>query len=496
MYVSRLLATLVGEPARTVVRTPTNTVTAAEFRQSIVDSAAALHRAGVAATTVVAILTEPNVPAMLTTRYAGHLLGAAVTHIRSANARHDGESLPITVQADILRDTGSHVLVVDAANADRGRALAAALPGLTVLGPDELTASGELPPFAPYVPDNLAVIDLTSGSTGRPKLVRQSFATRAARIDLSAADSAAAYPRTLLSVTPISHATATLIDSALVGGGAVVLHPDFDVDAVLYALAEHEVTDVYLAVPHLYQLIDHPGIDHARRPALRQVVYSGTAAAPSRVARAVEVFGTALTQLYGSTEAGGITTLDPADHAEPELRGTVGRPFSWVRLEIRRPGADLSVDRGEIGEICVRSDTLMAGYLGRPDDSQAVLRGGWLRTGDLGQWDRYGRLRLVGRMSDVVKTGGLKLYPAAIERALLTHPSVANAAVYSIRDADYAEHVHAAVQPRGAVTVDDLARHVATALSLAHVPSKITLWDAIPLTPSGKPDHRYLRGTP
>ncbi|WP_055553918.1 ANL family adenylate-forming protein, partial [Streptomyces kanamyceticus] len=357
---------------------------------------------------------------------------------------------------------------------------------------------------APYAPDRLAVIDLTSGTAGEPKLVRRSFRARGAQIDLSAGAVRPDRALTLLAVTPISHATATMVDSVLAHGGALVLHQDFDLTAVLHALTEQGVTDAYVAVPHLYQLLDRPGIERLPFPALRQVLYSGTAAAPARVQQAADLFGGTLTQLYGSTEAGGICAMTPLDHQEPELLGSVGRPFPWVDVEIRDPETGAEVERGEVGEIWVRSPTVMDGYADDPALTRRVLGAdGTLRTGDLGHWDRYGYLHLVDRIGSVVKAHGLKLYPATIQRVLQSHPRVADAAVYGVRDSGYAEHVHAAVRLRpradpehGANDLDDfddLKAYVAAELSDAHVPAVIHRWTALPLNESGKPDLATLR---
>jgi fatty-acyl-CoA synthase len=499
-YAVRILDALERDPARTVVHFPGGTITAGTLGRSIMDAAAALRDAGVDATSVVAILTAPNHPLMLSVRYAAHLLGAAVVHIRSMNPRSDADTFPLATQAEIVRATGVRVLVVDEANAERGQALADAAAGLTVVGHID-RSDGATPEFAPYAPSKPAVIDFTSGSTNKPKMVRQLFGTRERLVSLLSGNPQHQRPATLLSVTPISHTTAPMADAVLADGGTVVLHHGFDAGDVVGAVGEHHVTDVYLAVPHLYRLIDHPGISDANLWPLRRVIYSGTPAAPSRVARAVEIFGDALIQVYGTTEAGGITSLTPADHREPELLATVGRPFPWVQLEIRDPRSSAEVERGQIGEVWVRSPTVMDGYLGEPALTDRVLRHGWLRTGDLGHWDRYGYLRLVGRVGNVIKRGGLKLDPVAIERTLLAHPQVKNATVYGVRDGDYIEQVHAAVELRdGAVcTTGELRAHVASTLSPIHAPADITMWDELPLTAPGKPDHAFLRtrkGTP
>lgn len=495
-YVHRILRALTGDADRIALHWRDRAIPAGEFARSVLDAAAALHRLGVTAGTTVAILTAPSHPLMLTARYAAHLRGAAVVHIRSMNPRSDAESLPVAVQADVLRATGAGVLVVDGDTAERGGLLAGEVGGLTVLdGRTDLGGRGDpTPEFAPYAPDDLALIDFTSGSTNRPKMVRQLFGTRQTLIDRLAASADRDAPATLLSVTPLGHAGAPMVDAILACGGTVVLHEDFDAGGTLRAVAELRVTDVYLGVPHLYRLLEHPDLAGTDLSSLRQLIYSATPAAPARIAAAVEVFGDRLVQVYGTTEAGGITSLSPLDHREPELLGSVGRPFPWVDVALRDPESGAEVPRGEVGEVCVRSPTVMAGYLPAELDA-GVLRDGWLRTGDLGRWDRYGYLRLTGRVGDVIKSGGLKLHPAAIERALLAHPAVHNAVVYGVKDRDYVERVHAAVEPVAGARCDTaaLAAHVAATLSAVHVPSVITVWARLPLLRSGKPDRAAIR---
>jgi len=496
-YAHRIVLAMASQTDRVVLHWRDKAITAAEFGCAVADATAALRRAGVEAGHMVAILTEPNHPMMLTTRYAAHLLGAAVVYVRSSNPRTEAESMPADLQADVLRVTSARVLVTDADNADRGRLLAGAVPGVTVL--DDLTGlrrrGDPIPACAPWRPDDLALIDFTSGSTGRPKMVRQLFSSRNLLINLVRAGMRGERQNTALSVTPISHGGGPLMDATLAEGGTIVLQEGFDPGSVLRAVAELRVTHLYMGVPYLYRLLDYPGTAAADLSSLRQLTYGATPATPDRIAAAVEIFGDRLVQVYGTQEANLITVLDPLDHQKPELLDSVGRPLPWVQIALRDPGSGAEVPRGETGEVWVQSPTVMAGYLGADSGGNVVMRDGWLRTGDLARWDSNGYLRLVGRVGNVIKSGGLKLYPAAIEQVLLAHPAVHNAVVYGVRDHDYVEHVHAAVEPRPGARCDTdaLAAHVAATLSHIHVPSRITVWDQLPLLDSGKPDHAAIR---
>jgi acyl-CoA synthetase (AMP-forming)/AMP-acid ligase II len=497
-YVRGILAMLDRNPHRIVVRWRGHEFTASRFAAATITATAALRRIGVDATTTVAVLAEANSPTMLITRYASHVLGAAFVHVRSTNPRSDAEMMPMATQVDVLRETEVGVLVVDGAHCELAVAISRDLPGLSIVGSGGCvadTTTFEPVEVAEYVPGNRAVIDLTSGSTGRPKKISQSFRAWNAQVELLSAAFDPSDPPRILVVTPVSHTTAPMVDAVLAAGGTVVLHEGFDATEVLQVIAEERITHIYLAVPHLYRLVDHVDVAAADLSSLRQVIYSGSPAAPRRVAQAVQVFGDALVQVYGTTESGGITSLSPMDHREPGLLQTVGRPFPWVRVEIRDRAASREVERGETGEIWTASATTMDGYLGEAALTDSVLRGGWLRTGDLGHWDRHGYLRLDGRIAEAIKVGGLKVYPAAVEQALIAHTDVANAAVYGVRDLDYVEHVHAAVElrPDSICTVDQLRDHVAGLLSALHVPSELDLWSELPLNGQGKPDKAYLR---
>ncbi|MFC9391107.1 class I adenylate-forming enzyme family protein [Streptomyces venezuelae] len=499
MYVRRILDALGKDPGRVVIHRADEAVTAGRLAGSVRATTALLHSRGVRPGDTVAVLTGPNRPLMLGARYAVHLLGATSVYVRSMNPRTDTETFTVATQAQLLQDLRVSVLLVDDESAERGTWLTRRVPGVTALTVPWGTADGPAGPLPARLPeprpDDLATVEFTSGSTGRPKMVAQRYDTREELVSRLAHGLDPRGPATLLSVTPISHTTAPMADAVLASGGRVVLHDEFDASDVLDAFERHRVTDVYLAVPHLYRLLDHPAAPLTDLSSLRRITYSGTPAAPARVARAVELFGDVLIQVYGTTEAGGISSLNPLDHREPELLGSAGRPFPWVRVEIRGPGGGPQVERGVSGEIWISSPTVTAGYLGDEERTGTVFRDGWLCTGDLGHWDRYGYLRLDGRVGDVIKHGGLKLDPAAIEEALMRHPQVRQATVFGVRDRDWVEQVHAAVELYSGAghTSCDLRGYVAAALTPEHTPVRVSVWPKLPLTPSGKPDRAYLR---
>ncbi|MCF3179444.1 long-chain fatty acid--CoA ligase [Streptomyces polychromogenes] len=503
-YVSRILGVLAGDPRRPRIRGRAGSLDGAALVRSVHRAHEALRTAGAGPGTMAGILTEANHPLTFTARHAAHLLGAGVMYVRSVNPGSD-LPLPAAEQAGLLAECGVSVLVTDPAHAGRGRELAALLPqpvAVVVLdapgdgdangGGDAGAATSAGP--APRTPD-CAVVTYTSGSSGRPKGVRQSFAAWNRLVLGDAASLAGRQPERMLIVTPTSHTVAVMADVVLASGGSLVVHDRFDTAEVLRALAAERITRVYVTVPQLYRLLDHPDTAGTDLSALRQLIYSGCTASPARLADAVRVFGPRLVQCYGSTEAGRITLLDQLDHFEPELLPSVGRPFPGVEVRVCDPATGLEVPRGGSGEVQVRSPYAMAGYQGLPAESAAaLLPDGWLRTGDLGHLDAYGYLHLADRIGRVIKAAGVKVRPAEVERALLTHSAVADCAVFGTPDPVTGEAVHAAVVLRVPCEPDELRRHVAAVLSPAHAPARIVRWPELPLTESGKPDHRRLAG--
>jgi acyl-CoA synthetase (AMP-forming)/AMP-acid ligase II len=489
-YVVRLLRALAVEPARPVLLSPAGrTTTAAGLAGAVTAAHADLVDAGVRSATTAAVLVPPNHPSSLVARYALHLVGAAVAYLQSANPRESRGPLALEAQADLLAQTGADVLVVNPAEAARGQAivdLVGRAVRLVLLDPARPVPPGV--PAARWGPDACAVIAFTSGSTRRPKGLRQSFAAWDARVRgyRPAGDGA---PATLLVTTPAQHTVGCMVDSVLISGGRVVLQAGFEVDDVLAAIERERVTDLYLPTPHLYRLTAAARRHPVDLTSLRGVVYSGTPASPPQVRAALDVFGSALVQLYGSAEAGGICALSPLDHLEDALLGTVGRPFPWVRVGVLATDGPGEVARGAVGEVAVRSRTAMDSYL---DPAEPAPVGGWLRTGDLGHWDRYGYLELDGRLGHVIKVGGLKLYPASIETSLRSHPAVEQAMVFAIEDADRVETVQAAVVLRAPASAAELVAHVVANLSEQHAPQGISFWPTLPTDPAGKPDRARL----
>jgi fatty-acyl-CoA synthase len=501
-YVAELLSVLAKEPDKPVLHYRGSWITGGAHLRSVTGIYRALQHAGVGHGTVVGVLTASNSPDILVVRHAAHLLGAAVGHLRTTNPGSSAAMLAIDDQLDILRTTGAAVLYADRDSTARAAELAR-VSGIPLIGPDSPGARETTPGPAtpvPWSPEDLAAVAFTSGSTGRPKGIRKSRRSWDSVVYGTVDLGREAERITALVGTPLSQTVSQLADAALIAGGRLVLLPDFTPDDWARAVREHSVTRTFMATSHLYRLLDHFEERGLRDPvaagltSLRRLDYAGSPAAPARLAEAVRQFGPVLHQQYGTSETARISFLAPEDHTDPELTATVGRPFAGVEIGLADLETGAALEDGQVGEVRVRSPHVMDGYLDEALTAQ-VLRDGWYHTGDIGYRDERGYLHLLDRVADMAKIDGVKVYPAVVERELLTLPGIAQAVVYGSLGPDGIEHLHAAVtlRPGATMSADVVRTYLGTVLSPAHAPEGLLVLDEIPLNAAGKPDKPRLR---
>jgi fatty-acyl-CoA synthase/8-demethylnovobiocic acid synthase len=499
-YVARILGQLDEGSARPVLRWRDRTFTAAELRDAVLRVASALDEAGAGVGDTVAILTAVNSPWMLVTRYATHLLGAAVVYVSGANHGTVTHELSVDARARMIRETGAAFVVFDDANVERvakiGDLLAGPIRWCGVGRPmrDAVTLDGRAATryredFVPRVPRSSVVI-YTSGSTGRPKGVYKPFA---AWNDLVLGGTAE--PKHFLVVSAASHTGGVLADMAIASGGSVLLRERFEPESFLRDIGKWRITDTFIGVPHLYELTGHPAVAAADLSSLRSLLYGGCPASPERVEQALAVFPGVLHHAYGTTEAGPIAMLRAEDHENPALLKTVGRPRPDITVVIRDPETGGEVPVGQVGEVTVRGPFGMQAYAADPELTAKVLRDGWVHTGDYGLVDDNGYLRLFGRMNDVVKVHDTKIAPSEVEKVLVGYHGVVDACVYGYRRADLVEELHAGVvlaaggRPSFAALRDHVSRH----MTPTHAPTKFVRWRRFPVSTAGKVDRVVVR---
>ena len=350
-------------------------------------------------------------------------------------------------------------------------------------------------------PDSLAQILYTSGTTGHPKGVTHSYASVGAAMGAWATAFRVGPEDRLLGQLALSHFGGRAMDACWVAGATLVILPAADPQAMLEAIACHRISLILVIPTLLRMLLEHPDAGRADLSSLRAVVYAAAPAAPSLVRRSLERLGPVLYTGFGQTEAYGLNTLmDPSEHAAALESGgdrlsSVGREcaaFAQVRICGEDGG---EVPPGEIGEICVCAPWVTPGFWRRPELDRERLRGGWLRTGDLGRMDAQGYVFLADRKEDRIISGGFNVYPAEIEGMLAEHPAVAECAVFAIPDPKWGEAVRAAVtlRPGHAASSDALIAFCKQHLARFKVPKAIDVMDELPKSGVGKILRRTLR---
>lgn len=341
---------------------------------------------------------------------------------------------------------------------------------------------------------DVALVIYTSGTTGRPKgvcLTQRGLTfnglTMAVVQEFRTDD-------VFLSSTPLYHAaTGTRITSMMVDGQTHVVLPRFDVADCLRAIETHGVTIAVWVPVQLRRVLDHPRRADHDLSTLRLIVYGAAPTELPLIEQAHRELDAGLYQGYGLTEAvTNLTAFTPADHDhaianEPGLIASCGRPVPGVELQIRDEN-DAAAPIGEVGEICVRSEKVMAGYWRRPEATAETVVDGWLHTGDLARMDDRGYVFIVGRAKDMLISGGVNVYPSEIEAVLNEHPSVAEAAVVGVPDDTWGEAPVAFVVPaHGSVVVVDVLHDLCAAnLARVKVPREIRVVDDLPRTATGK----------
>ncbi len=334
----------------------------------------------------------------------------------------------------------------------------------------ELTQTeADLPLLGEHDMDDVASHVMTSGSTGAPEPIGLTYGNFLWSAVASAFNIGVEPEDRWLCCLPLSHISGLgIVMRSVIYGTAAVVHDGFDVDRVAESLERDQITVVSLVATMLTRLLD-AGADLSGPRAL----LIGGGPVPEDPLEEALGRGATVVQTYGLTETcSQVTTLAPAD-ARRKL-GSAGRPLLTTHLRIQD------------GEILVQGPTVAPG---RADAD------GWLHTGDLGRIDEEGFLYVEDRMDDLIVTGGENVVPAEVEKVLLRHPEVADAAVVGREDPEWQQAVTAIVVLRDGseVSPDELRRHCAESLAGFKVPKRVELAAALPRTPSGKLMRRALR---
>jgi malonyl-CoA/methylmalonyl-CoA synthetase len=317
-----------------------------------------------------------------------------------------------------------------------------------------------------------ALLIYTSGTTGRPKGVPLTHGNLLAGATAIALAWRWQPDDRLLLALPLFHVhgLGNGVIGSLCAGASVMLRAGFDPTDV--AAGAQDGATLFFGVPTMYQRLVRSG----QAPALRamRLLVCGSAPLPAELAREIASrTGQMPLERYGMSE----TMMLAGNPYDGERRpGTVGFPF---------PGVDLRL--AEHGEVQVRGPNVIDGYLDRPEaTAEAFTSDGWFRTGDIGEFDGDGYLRLVGRSKELIISGGYNVFPREVEEALATHPAVREVAVVGRASEQWGEEVTAVVVAADEVTEDQLRGHARERLAPYKVPKRVEFVDELPRNALGK----------
>ncbi|OLP02410.1 AMP-dependent synthetase [Mycolicibacterium porcinum] len=327
-------------------------------------------------------------------------------------------------------------------------------------------------------PDGDALFVFSSGTTGLPKAVRHTHRGFAAAIDhwrdalgFTSADR-------MQIMTPPSHILGLLNIAMVLDTGAWMrLHRRFDVDTMLRHIESDRITIEMAVAPIALALASHPDLGRYDLSSLRYVMWCATPVTRSVAEDVAQRAGIRWLTAYGTTELP-VIACNPLDATHID---TVGTPVSGVEVRI-----------GPDGEIQVRSESVMAGYLPKEATAGAFCDG-WYRTGDIGFLDDDGYLHITDRSKEMVKVRGFQVAPAEVEAVLHGHPAVSDCAVFGVTDAADGEAIVAAVTTSSEVSATELIALIGDQLASYKRPSRVEFVTEIPRLPSGKVLRRVLK---
>jgi acyl-CoA synthetase (AMP-forming)/AMP-acid ligase II len=281
----------------------------------------------------------------------------------------------------------------------------------------------------------------------------------------------------------------------LYNGVSITVVRQFDPALLLATISKQRPTLLTLTPTMLQMLLDHPDAPTTDFSSLRLTLYAGSPISLGLIKRAIATMPGQFMQFYGSTEAGGASSiLRPNEHdLEDEAKlQSCGRPLPLNEFRIV-DGEGNTVPDGEPGELLIRAPSITKGYWRQPETTASVLDNGWYRSGDIVRRDAEGLYYIVDRAKDMIVSGGENIYSAEIENVLSTHPSVSAVAVIGVPDPRWGEAVKAIVIPKGDADSDTLIAFCRERLAGFKVPKSIDFIDAFPLVPSGKVSKKDLR---
>lgn len=341
--------------------------------------------------------------------------------------------------------------------------------------------------------DEVALILYTSGTTGQPKgamLTQKNLYSNAK--DVADYLQIGENDR-VIAALPMFHVFCLTVslNAPLMNGGTVIVMPKFSPQEV-FRLAKKYKASIFAGVPTMYNYLLQSGKGKATEFSTIRLCISGGDSMPVALLKNFEKeFNVIISEGYGLSEASPVTCFNPLDR--PRKPGSIGTSIMHVENKIVDEFGE-EVPVGEVGELVVRGPNIMKGYYKMPEETEMVLRDGWLYTGDMARMDEEGYFYIVDRKKDMIIVGGYNVYPREIEEVLYAHPQVAEAAVIGIPDPDSGESIICFVVKKDTdLTEEALMEYCKVHLAKYKLPSNIEFLDELPKNTTGKILRKRLR---
>ena len=367
-------------------------------------------------------------------------------------------------------------------------------PGRVSLDALVENASAVAPPGAQQGANDVMRMAFTSGTTGNPKGVIHSHNTTLSTCRTLNTDMRVTEDDVFLVYLPLglNWGYLTLVQ-AIMAGARVVLLDQFSAAAALDLIRRERVTYIPTAPASIIAMLNHPDLGQFDLSSLR-VVITGGASCPIETIREFRArMHGHLIELYGMLETGFHTYTRLADDPEA-VTGTVGTVSSGLGIRIIDDAGRDVPPRAE-GEIAALGPSVHLGYHKNPTaNAELFTADGWFRTGDLGQFDAAGNVKIVGRLKEMINRGGKKFFPREIEEILYTHPKILHAAIVGVPDPRLGERNCLCVIPRAGqqLALDEVVAYLKDDVATFKLPETIEIFDELPFTPTGKIQRHVL----
>ncbi len=470
--------------------------------------AGGLHALGIREGDAVAVILRNDISYFImheAAHYGGFDVVPVNWHLKTAEIEyllHDCRAQAVVIHSDLLNNElaaslhAVHVIVIPAPRE---------ITGIEGVEENEIHGFLHWTDWLEQSPDHMSQdkgfslpLFYTSGSSGRPKAVLRNNVTPEIGLRISARTRFAwgfdKTPVRSVMTGPLYHSAPNgYANMVLQSGGLLALSARFDAEALLAMIERHAITHLHLVPTMFVRLLALPDAVRSNY-CLDSLVHVSHGAAPCPAdvkRRMIDWWGAVIHEYYAMTETGIIACCSSAEWLQHE--GTVGRAAPGVEIEIR-DARGRRLEPHEAGIICVKHEgTDCVSYLNAGEQGAGLHQDGFLVTGDVGYLDQEGFLYISSRQSDMVISGGVNIYPAEIEAALLAMENIVDCAVFGIPDAEFGEKLVAVIESKGVADAAAIAAHLKTRLADFKTPKLYEFVERLPREDSGKIKKQIVR---